>query len=648
MSIDVLVKPETTTATKTYASVIDALSANDLGAARDLLLAEIMETTKNKNSWDCPWYTADRSVQESIQTVDISKNFTYFGLENLRDRYFLKDDKGEICENPQSFYTRVAAGISRGDKAFAQQIYDAMSKLWFLPATPVLMNIGTNKGLPISCFLNTVPDTLEGIFDTYRENAFLAKYGGGIATEWSQLRGQNAPLKASGLHSSGVIPFLKIMDSETIAISRNSQRRGATAAYLRIDHPDIEDFLEIRKPTGGDMDRKTLNINHCVVITDEFMQAVEANTTYKLIDPHYGNVTKEIDALAMWRKILTMRAETGEPYIMFVDAANRAMPEQQKAKGLKIRQSNLCTEITLPTSNERTAVCCLGNLNLEKYDEWKDKADELTEIAVKALDNNLETFCEQAPQHEYRRAIASVKAERAIGLGVMGYHGYLMSKGIPFESVPARALNKQIFENINTNAKKASRKLGADRGYPEDGGDQRNTWIMSLQPTASTAFICGEASPCVEPISGNAYLQKTLSGSFLVKNKYLEQFLETKGQNTAETWQKIIADKGSVAGLDFLTDEEKAVFRTAYEMNMREIVQQAADRQPYVCQAQSINLFFSTPISGKYLNDTHMQAWKSGLKTLYYLRSAAPIEADKINVTAAKRDIANEECAVCQ
>jgi ribonucleoside-diphosphate reductase alpha chain len=642
MSTEVLTKVK-------YATVIDALSQNDLTAARDMLLEEILATTKDKNSWDCPWYSADRVVQEGIVVKsDIGKNFTYFGLENLRDRYFLRDEKGEICENPQTFYTRVAAGISRGDLTFAQQIYDAMSKLWFLPATPVLMNIGTNKGLPISCFLNTVPDTLEGIFDTYRENAFLAKYGGGIATEWSQLRGQNAPLKASGLNSSGVIPFLKIMDSETIAISRNSQRRGATAAYLRIDHPDIEDFLEIRKPTGGDMDRKTMNINHAVVVTDEFMKAVEAGTTYKLVDPHYGNVTKEIDAVSMWRKILTMRAETGEPYILFVDAANRAMPEQQKAKGLQIRQSNLCTEITLPTSNDRTAVCCLGNLNLEKYDEWKDKADELTEIAVKALDNNLETFCEQAPQNEYRRAIASVKAERAIGLGVMGYHGYLMSKGVPFESVMARNINKQIFENINRNAKAASRKLAVDRGLPEDGGDQRNTWIMSLQPTASTAFICGEASPCVEPISGNAYLQKTLSGSFLVKNKYLVELLEKKGFNTQELWQTIIADKGSVQGLDCLSEEEKAVFRTAYEMNMREIVQQAADRQPYVCQAQSINLFFPTPISGKYLNDVHMQAWKSGLKTLYYLRSAAPIEAEKINQNRAQRDLANEECAVCQ
>jgi ribonucleoside-diphosphate reductase alpha chain len=632
-----------------YASVIEALSANDLGAARDLLLAEILEKTKDKRSWDCPQYTADRAVQESIKlNPDANQLTTYFGLENLRDRYFLHGADDEICEDPQTFYARVATGMARGDAAFAQKLYDMMSKNWFLPATPVLMNIGTNKGLPISCFLNTVPDTLEGIFETFRENAFLAKYGGGIGSDFSQLRGSNAPLQASGLKSSGPIPFLKIMDSATLAVSRNSHRRGAAAAYLRIDHPDIEDFLEIRKPTGGDIDRKCLNINNGIVVTDEFMRAVEAGTTYKLVDPHYGTVTKEIDALAMWRKILTMRAETGEPYIIFIDAANNARPQHHKDKGLLIRQSNLCTEIMLPTDAERTAVCCLGSFNLEKYDEWKDRTEELVGLAVRALDNNLDSFCELANPVEYKKAINSVQHERSIGLGVMGYHGYLMQHQMPFESVAARAFNKTVFKSINDAAKKASVQLAEERGLPLDGGTQRNSYLMSIQPTASTAFICGGATPCVEPISGNAYLQKTLSGSFLVKNPYLEDLLEQKGQNTAEVWQNVIATKGSVAGLDFLTDEEKAVFRTGYEMNMREIVQQAADRQPYICQAQSINLFYTTPVSGKYLNEVHMMAWKEGLKSLYYLRSSAPIEADHINVKSEKRDIANEECAVCQ
>ncbi len=637
-------------------ALIEALGRNDLTAARDVMLNEINDLTHSRNSWDCPHYIADKDIQQSVKLDhSLDERMTYFGLENLRDRYFLRGEDGEICENVQTFYARVATGMSRGDAAFAQELYDYMSKGWFLPATPVLMNIGTDKGLCISCFLNTVPDTLGGIFDIYRENAFLAKYGGGIGTDWSQLRGQNAPLKASGLRSSGVIPFLKVMDSETLAISRNSHRRGAAAAYLRVDHPDIEDFLEIRKPTGGDMDRKCLNINHGVVLTDEFMQAVENRTTYKLVDPHYGTVSKELDAVTMWRKILTMRAETGEPYVIFIDTINKAIPEHHKEMGLFVRQSNLCTEIVLPTTDDRTAVCCLGNLNLEQYDEWKDVEEKMLYACVKALDNNLDTFCEMADPVEYRKAINSVQHERSIGLGVMGYHGYLMSKRVPFESVMARAINKDIFQRFGTMAREASRKLGEERGLPLDGGTQRNTYVTSIQPTASTSFICGEATPCVEPVAGNAYLQKTLSGSFLVKNKFLVELLEEKEMNTPDVWKEIVAAKGSVQHLNFLSDSEKAVFRTGYEMNMREIVDQAADRQPWIDQAQSVNLFHQTPISGKYLHDVHMLAWKRGMKTLYYLRSSAPIEATRVEGAAAefvgvaaKRDFATEECAVCQ
>lgn len=632
-----------------YKDKIEALSKNDLVAARDMLLEEILEQTKDRHAWDSPLYAADRSIQESIPLKhERNKLITFFGLENLRDRYFLKDDDGNILENPQTFFARVATGMARGEKEFAHELYEIMSKLWFTPATPVLMNIGTSKGLPISCFLNTVPDTLEGIFDIYRENAFLSKYGGGIGTDWSQLRGQNAPLKKSGLKSSGVIPFLKIMDSETLAISRNSTRRGAAAAYLRIDHPDIEDFLEIRKPTGGDMDRKCLNINHGIILSDAFMQAVKDGTEYDLIDPHYKTVTKKLNALEMWRKLLTMRAETGEPYFLFIDTVNKAVPEHHKALGLEVRQSNLCTEIVLPTNNERTAVCCLGNLNLEKWEEWKEQVEHITYLCVKALDNNLETFCEMADDEEFKKPIFSARSERSIGLGVMGYHGYLMSKMVPLESVMARNINKQVFKAIGESARAASERLGKERGLPPDGGTRRNSYVTSIQPTASTSFICGETTPCVEPIAGNAFLQKTLSGSFLVKNKHLERVLEEKGQNNAETWKRIIADKGSVANVECLSEEEKAVFRTGYEMNMREIVQQAADRQPFIDQAQSINLFFPTPISGKYLHEVHMLAWELGVKSLYYLRSAAPIHADSIEEVSVKRDLANEECAVCQ
>ncbi len=624
-------------------TLLDALSQNNLALARDILLDEFLQSSETKNSWDSPHYSADRSLQESIRLEHArDRLFSYFGLENLRDRYVLRDAQKTVCETPQTFYARVATGMARGDQPLAQRLYDAMSQHWFIPATPVLMNIGTNKGLPISCFLNTVPDTLEGIFDTFRENAFLAKYGGGIGTDWSQLRGQNAPLKSSGLTSSGVIPFLKIMDSQTLAVSRNSIRRGAAAAYLRVDHPDIEDFLEVRKPTGGDLDRRCLNLNHGIVITDVFMNAVEEEGTYELIDPHDGPTGHKLDAKTVWRKILTLRAETGEPYLIFVDTINECLPAHHKEKGLTVRQSNLCTEIVLPTNEERTAVCCLGNLNLEHYDEWKDVAEQLIDDCVRALDNNLETFCEMATHPAFQKAVNSVRHERSIGLGVMGYHGYLMSKHIPFESVHARLINKEIFSLIGNLTKSASRKLAQERGLPLDGGTQRNTYTTSIQPTASTSFLCGEATPCVEPISGNAYLQKTLSGSFLVKNKHLERLLEKKGLNTQEIWSSIIMAKGSIQHLEGLTDEEKAVFRTAYEMNMREIVEQAADRQLFIDQSQSINLFFSTPISGKYLHDVHLLAWKQKMKTLYYLRSAAPIEARSI------RDFSTEECAVCQ
>lgn len=633
----------------TYSSVIDALSNNDLTAARDLLLANILRETEGRNCWDAPWYTADKSIQQGIKLApERNQLFSYFGLENLQDRYMLRGEDGKLLENPQTFYARVATGIARGDAAFAQQLYDIMSKHWFLPATPVLMNIGTNKGLPISCFLNEAEDTLGGIFDLYRENAFLSKYGGGIGTNWSKLRGQNAPLQSSGLVSSGVIPFLKIMDSATLAISRNSIRRGAAAAYLRVDHPDIEDFLEIRKPTGGDIDRKTMNIHHAVVITDEFMKAVEAGTNYKLIDPHYNTVTKELDAVTMWRKILTMRAETGEPYMLFLDTVNRAIPPHHREKGLFVYQSNLCAEIVLPTNKERTAVCCLSSFNLERYEEWKDSFEDIMYLAVKSVDNNLDTFCEMADPVEFKKAINSAKSERSVGLGVMGYHGYLMSKNIPFESVAARAFNKDYFAKMQKYANAASEKLGVERGLPPDGGTRRNSYLLSLQPTASTAFLCGQATPCIEPVSGNAYLQKTLSGSFLVKNRYLDNLLQTKGVDVEEIWRSVIAAKGSVQHLDCLSEEEKAVFRTATEINMREVVQQAADRQPFICQAQSLNLFFSTPISGKYMHEVHMMAWKLGVKTLYYMRSSSPIEADKINMKSVKRDLANEECAVCQ
>lgn len=630
-------------------SIVDALSNNNLELARDLLLKKIDLQVGQKASWDSPQYRGDKGVQKSIK-IDQKrdKNITFFGLETLRDRYFLKDGKGDICEDVQMFFARVATGISRGDKELAQNLYDLMSKNWFMPATPVLTNSATSRGAQISCFLNTVGDSISDIFKTYEENAFLAKGGGGIGSNWSQVRGHNSRLSSGG-KSSGTIPFLKVMDSATLAVSQGNTRRGAAAAYMDISHPDIEEFIDIRRPTGGDENRRCLNLHHGVIVSDEFMRCVKAKVKFDLTCPHSGEVTKSVDAVEMWRKILKNRIETGEPYILFIDTVNKATPQHHKDAGLFVNQSNLCSEITLPTNRERTAVCCLGSMNLEKWEEWKDAAEATMYAAVKALDNILDNFIYGVDSRDYKRAVQSAKQERSVGLGAMGYHGLLMSQNIPFESVQARALNKIVFSTINKYAKQASVRLADERGACPDGGNQRNSYVMAIAPTANISVICGGATPCIEPIAGNAYLQKTLSGSFLVKNVYLEKLLESKGQNKADVWRKIIEDKGSIQNLDFLTEEEKKIFKTAYELDMKEIVIQAGERQPHICQAQSLNLFMKSPISGRQLNEVHLLAHELGVKSLYYLRSESVIEADNVDNKSVRRQVSvGEECSVCQ
>ncbi len=630
-------------------SIVDALSNNNLELARDLLLKKIDLQVGQKASWDSPQYRGDKGVQKSIK-IDQKrdKNITFFGLETLRDRYFLKDGKGDICEDVQMFFARVATGISRGDKELAQNLYDLMSKNWFMPATPVLTNSATSRGAQISCFLNTVGDSISDIFKTYEENAFLAKGGGGIGSNWSQVRGHNSRLSSGG-KSSGTIPFLKVMDSATLAVSQGNTRRGAAAAYMDISHPDIEEFIDIRRPTGGDENRRCLNLHHGVIVSDEFMRCVKAKVKFDLTCPHSGEVTKSVDAVEMWRKILKNRIETGEPYILFIDTVNKATPQHHKDAGLFVNQSNLCSEITLPTNRERTAVCCLGSMNLEKWEEWKDAAEATMYAAVKALDNILDNFIYGVDSRDYKRAVQSAKQERSVGLGAMGYHGLLMSQNIPFESVQARALNKIVFSTINKYAKQASVRLADERGVCPDGGNQRNSYVMAIAPTANISVICGGATPCIEPIAGNAYLQKTLSGSFLVKNVYLEKLLESKGQNKADVWRKIIEDKGSTQNLDFLTEEEKKIFKTAYELDMKEIVIQAGERQPHICQAQSLNLFMKSPISGRQLNEVHLLAHELGVKSLYYLRSESVIEADNVDNKSVRRQVSvGEECSVCQ
>ena len=638
-----------------FDSIVDALSVNDLESARNLLLDQINITVGQSASWDSPQYRGDKGVQKSIN-LDYTRNkkLTFFGLETMRDRYFLKDAKGQICEDPQSFFARVATGVARGDKELAQNLYDLMSKNWFMPATPVLVNAATSRGSPISCFLNTVGDSISDIFKTYEENAFLAKGGGGIGTDWSRVRGHNSKLSTGGT-SSGTIPFLKVMDSATLAVSQGNTRRGAAAVYMRIDHPDIEEFVDIRRPTGGDENRRCLNIHHGVSVTDEFMRAVKAKTKFDLRCPHTAEVTKTIDAFDLWKKLLKNRVETGEPYLLFLDTVNRAVPEHHKEKGLFVNQSNLCSEITLPTNRDRTAVCCLGSLNLERYDEWEEHRTSVIYTAVKALDNVLDNFIQKVDSRDYKRAVSSALQERSIGLGVMGYHGMFMKRGIPFESIQARALNKIVFKNINEAAIKASEQLAIERGPCPDGGNRRNSYVMAIAPTANISVICGGASPCIEPVAGNAYLQKTLSGSFLVKNVFLEKLLKSKNQNNNDIWRTIIDHKGSVQHLEFLSDEEKSVFKTAYELNMMEVVQQAGDRQQYICQAQSLNVFLRSPISGKYLSELHIKAHEVGVKSMYYLRSESVIEADKIDSSSVRRQVgavANtnnfEECTMCQ
>lgn len=615
---------------------IEALDNGNLDLARDLLLEEIYTEVGDKRSWNSPQYRGNRSVQSKI-IKDKTRDslFTFFGLEVLKDRYMLKDSEGKLCETPQEFVARVAAALSRKDQVLADKLYTFISSHWVTPATPILCNIGTSKALPISCFLNTVPDDVEGIYELYAENAMLAKHGGGIGSHWSEVRGNNAKLKTGG-KSSGIIPFLKVMDSSTLAVSQGGVRRGSAAVYLDINHPDIEEFVDIRKPTGGDENRRCLNLHNAVNVTDKFMEAVRQDLEFDLLCPNDGSIQKTISARLLWKKILKNRIETGEPYLCFIDTVNKSVPAHHQEKGLQVKQSNLCSEIMLPTNQERTAVCCLGSLNLEKWDEFNQYLEDLVYCSVKALDNVLDIFIKHAKSEYFKKAVYSASQERSIGLGVMGWHGLLMSKGLSFSSPAAIALNKSIFEQIKEKAVIASSEIANEKEPCPDGGYLRNSYIMAIAPTANISIITGNATPCIEPITGNAYMQKTLSGTFLVKNRYLGPVLAKYGKDTHEVWQSIIKASGSIQHLQFLSDEEKNIFKTAYEINQEAIIRQAADRQKYICQSQSVNLFFSSPVEAKYLNNVHLLAHELGVKSLYYLRSSSLLKANQ------------DECESCQ
>jgi ribonucleoside-diphosphate reductase alpha chain len=582
-----------------------------------------------------------------------------FGKAVLRDRYLLEG------EDFQDLFARVASYYA-DDQKHAQRLYNYISNLWFMPATPVLSNGGTNRGLPISCYLNEASDSLEGIVDLWTENVWLAARGGGIGSYWGNLRSIGEKVRGNG-KTSGVIPFICVQDSLTLAISQGSLRRGSSALYMPVHHPEIEEFIDIRRPTGGDPNRKALNIHNGVVITDEFMNAVEKGEDWHLRSPHNGNIMGTIKARDLWIKILTTRIETGEPYLLFIDTVNKYIPEHHKKLNLLVKTSNLCNEITLPTGtdhlgNERTAVCCLSSLNLEYYDDWCENKSFITDV-MSFLDNVLQDFIDNAPD-SMSRAKYSAMRERSVGLGVMGYHSFLQAHNTPMESVMAKVWNKKIFEHIKKEVDKASIDIAKVKGPCPDAADcgvmERFSNKMAIAPTASISIIANNSSPGIEPYAANSFTQKTLSGSFIVRNKNLLQLLEKKGMNTEKIWSSIATHEGSVQHLDCLTQEEKDVFKTAQELDQRWLIELAADRTPYICQGQSLNIFLPGNVSKQYLHDVHFKAWKKGVKGMYYARSTSLQRAEKVAHKVVGQELANdltnkgnennkyEECLACQ
>lgn len=595
-------------------------------------------------------------------TLDRSRDalLTDFGKKTLEDRYLLAG------ESYQDMFARVATAFS-DDAEHAQRVYDYMSQLWFMPSTPVLSNGGANRGLPISCFLNSVQDSLDGIQRVWNENVSLASNGGGIGTYWGGVRSIGEKVKGAG-QTSGIIPFIRVMDSLTLAISQGSLRRGSAAVYLDVHHPEIEEFLEIRKPSG-DFNRKSLNLHHGLNITDEFMEAVKAGGQFGLRSPKNDEVLRYVDARSLWQKILEIRLQTGEPYLIFSDTVNRQMPQHQKDLGLKVKQSNLCSEIMLHTGVDhlgidRTAVCCLSSVNAEKFLEWREEPRFIEDV-MRFLDNVLEDFIQRAPP-EMAAAVYSAKRERSVGLGLMGFHSFLQAQGVAFESAMAKSWNMRLFKHLRREADKASVKLAEEKGPCEDAAErgvmERFSHKLAIAPTASISIICGGTSAGIEPIPANIYTHKTLSGSFAVKNPYLEELLAGKGANTDAVWNSILEHEGSVQHLDILNEDEKGIFKTAFELDQRWVVELSADRSPEICQAQSINLFIPGDVNKWDLHMLHWKAWESGVKSLYYLRSKsvqraafagaedkeeAEIDPNQPDLfSAARTDY--DECLACQ
>ncbi|OYX32063.1 MAG: ribonucleotide-diphosphate reductase subunit alpha [Caulobacterales bacterium 32-69-10] len=599
---------------------------------------------------------APRPQLQLVRKVEVDRSrdalLTEFGKTTLEDRYLLAG------ESYQDMFARVATAYA-DDAEHAQRVYDYISNLWFMPATPVLSNGGADRGLPISCFLNAVPDSLEGIVSVWNENVALASNGGGIGTYWGGVRSIGEKVKGAG-QTSGIIPFIRVMDSLTLAISQGSLRRGSAAVYLDIHHPEIEEFLEIRKPSG-DFNRKSLNLHHGISISDEFMEAVRDGKPFGLRSPKDQEIVKTVDARTLWQKILEIRLQTGEPYLIFSDTVNRAMPQHQRELGLSVRQSNLCSEIMLHTGKdhlgvERTAVCCLSSVNAEKFLEWRDHPTFVEDV-MRFLDNVLQDFIDRAPP-EMTHAVYAAMRERSVGLGLMGFHSFLQSQNVPFESAMAKSWNMRIFKALRRAADKASQVLAEERGPCPDAADrdvmERFSHKLAIAPTASISIICGGTSAGIEPIPANVYSHKTLSGTFAVKNPYLERLLEEKGKNTAETWNSILENEGSVQHLECLSQDEKDVYKTAFELDQRWVIELAADRTPEICQSQSVNVFIPGDVDKWDLHMLHWTAWERGCKSLYYLRSKSVQRAafaggeqmaEKVHMEG-KTDY--EECLACQ
>lgn len=561
--------------------------------------------------------------------------------EFLRNRYMLKTE-----QSPQEAFARAATAFS-SNAEHAQRLYEYASQGWMTFATPLLSNGGTSQGLPVSCFLNYVGDSRRELSAHYEENIWLSTEGGGIGGHWSDVRSKGQTT-SRGVETSGIIPFIKVSDSQVPAFHQGSTRRGSYAAYLDISHPEIEEFIEIRKPTGGDVNRRCLNLHHAVNIPDSFMEAVKEDKEWDLIDPANGQIIKAVSARQLWSKLLETRVSTGEPYLHFIDQSNRELPLPLKQKGMKVRGSNLCSEITLPTGPGYTAICCLSSPNVAFFDEWK--ATTLIEDMVEMLDNTIETFIQQAPA-ELGNAVTSAREERSIGLGQTGFWTLMQKHRFSPYSKETRALNAEVSRHIYVNARKASLRLAKERGpAPMAENGLRNAHLIAIAPNVSSSVMCN-SSPSIEPYRANAYTHKTLDGFFLFTNPQLTEVLKEKGMDTPEIWKSIMTNMGSVQHLD-LDPEIKEIFLTAAELDQTRLVELAADRQTYVCQAQSLNLFFAPESSKKTIHDAHWLAWKLGLKSLYYLRSEAIGRAEVIGdqiqrQVKLKPPEPGEECMVC-